>query len=258
MLKFLALGVSLCRQDLQERFAGSLLGVVWVFIWPLVQLFIYIVIFGRVMGARLGVDGQSHSYGLYVASGLLCWPCFANTLQGCAHALIRKKHIISKVNVDLRVFPLAVCFGEMLPFFAGLFLLCGVDIFLGWRPETKWFFPCLLALWCQQALAIGLGTFFACCAVFARDVLEVTGIALQMGFWFTPIVYLPSILPAWLAKWLWLNPMACVVEVFQKSFVMGGQANIWHILYLFIISHLALALGLYVLHAWQKDIRDVL
>lgn len=258
MLNFLSLAVSLCRQDLQERFAGSMLGSLWVFIWPLVQLFIYIVIFGKLMGARLGVDAQVQSYGVYVAAGLLSWTCFANTLQRATRVFVDKRQIIGKVNVDLRVFPLAVCLGEILPFAAGFALLFLADLFMGWRPDPLLFIWLLAAFSCQQALAAGLGLFLACLAVFARDIVEAAGIILQMAFWFTPIVYLPSILPSWLSGLLWINPMACATDIFQKFFIFGGTINPWQALWLLAASGLCLALGLYTLDRWQKDIRDVL
>lgn len=210
------------------------------------------------MGARLGMEGHSQSYGIYVASGLLAWTCFANTLQGCAHVFRNKRNIIGKVNVDLRIFPLAVCLGELIPFFAGLALMCLADLFFAWSPSPGLFILLFLAFWCQQALAVGLGAFFGCCAVFARDVLEIVAIGLQIGFWFTPIVYLPSILPDWLCPFIWINPMTCVTEIFQQCFVFGNYPPWKHTLYLLLISHMALCLGIFALHKWQKDIRDVL
>lgn len=252
------LALSLCRHDLAERFAGSLLGSLWVLVWPLVQLFIYIVIFGKLMGARLGLSGQVYSYGLYVAAGLLSWTCFSGTLQRTARVFVDKRKIIGKVAVDLRVFPLAICLGELLPFAAGFILLLTADLISGWRPDPALLGRMLLALYCQQVLACGLGLFFACCAVFARDVVEAVAIALQMAFWFTPIVYLPSILPEWLASLLWINPMCAAVETFQKFFVTGGEPASLQLLWLFCAAHASMFLGLFVLRRWQKDIRDVI
>lgn len=258
MEEYLKLVVSVCRQNLQERFAGSYMGTVWVIIWPLVQLFIYIVIFGKLMGARLGIGNHVYSYGLYVAAGLLCWTTFAATLQRVSRVLVDKKHIISKVAVDLRVFPLAICLEEMLPFAAGLVLLVLADLFSGWLPEVHWLALALLALYCQQLLACGLGLFFACCAVFLRDIMEFVPICLQLGFWFTPIVYLPSILPQWLQDILWINPLTDITHIYQQCFVLGGEVNWGHVLYFVVFAHLSLVLGLVTHARLQKDIRDVL
>ncbi|MBO4300328.1 MAG: ABC transporter permease [Desulfovibrio sp.] len=249
------LSVRLCCQDLQGRFAGSFLGGVWLFIWPLVQMFIYIVIFGKMMGARLGGAGQS--YGLYVAAGLLAWSCFAGTLQRTARAFVDRRNVIGKVEVDLRVFPLAICLAELLPFAAAFVLLVLVALFMGWQPSSLILWM-LFALYCQQLLAMGLGLLLACCAAFARDVVEVVAIALQMAFWFTPIVYVPSILPDWVAWAVQCNPMTQVVAVYQHCFVFGGHISLLGMAYVAIVAHLSAWAGLHVLRRLHKDIRDVL
>lgn len=258
LIDFWLLAATLCKQDLQERFAGAMLGSLWIFIWPLVQLFIYLVIFGKLMGGRFGGDGHIYSYGIYVASGLLAWSCFANTLQRTARAFVDKRQIINKVMVDLRVFPLAVCMAELLPFALGALLLFAADLASGWSPSPSLLGWTLLALYCQQALAAGFGLFLACCAVFVRDTTEAVAIALQMAFWFTPIVYLPSILPDWAARTLAINPMTHVVGIFQQCFVFGQGVSPASVAYMLLSAHAAVALGLYTLHRLHKDIRDVL
>lgn len=258
MLNFWRMAWAICRQDLQERFAGSALGGAWIFIWPLVQLFIYIVIFGRLMGARLGMAGEVYAYGFYIASGLLAWTCFAGALGRCVRCFLDKRHIINKVPVNLAIFPAAACLAELVPFAAGLVLLLAADLSTGWRPSLQW---CLLlapALYCLLSLAFGLGLFLGCVAVFIRDAAEAAAIALQMAFWFTPIVYLQSILPDWLAAIIWLNPMVGIVRIFQQCFVLGGSPDWGIFFYSFMISQAALMLGFYTLKAWRKDMLDAL
>ena len=45
--------LELARRDFSERYAGSVLGMLWALLLPLVMIFIYTVIFSRVMGAKL-------------------------------------------------------------------------------------------------------------------------------------------------------------------------------------------------------------
>lgn len=264
MLNFLALVWAVCKQDWQERLAGSLLGSLWIFIWPLVQLAVYILIFGQLMGGRLGSSGMessmsgSHAYGLYIASGLLCWTCFASSLLRGARSLVDKRGIIVKVRINLAVFPASACLGELIPFAAAFLLLVLAALGLGWRPQTFWLLMGLLSLCLLIILAFGLGLFFACLSAFARDINEAVPLALQLAFWFTPVVYIPTILPAWLAKLLWLNPMTCLTGIFQQCFVLGGEPHWGAILYTSLFSLAALALGLATWRRFNKDIRDVL
>lgn len=250
--------LSICHQDLQERFAGSILGTLWVFIWPLIQLLIYLLIFGKLMGGRLGNQGGTYSYGFYIASGLLCWTCFASSLARCTRCLIDKSGIIRKVRVDLPLLPAAVCAAELLPFAAGFVLLAAANLLTGWIPSLPSLALAGLAIYIQTTLAFGLGAFLACTTVFIRDTSEITGVCLQMAFWFTPIVYLPAILPDWLANMLWLNPMAEVTAIFQHCFVLTPLPDLAAIIYALIIAQAALGLGCWALRSWRKDMLDVL
>lgn len=258
MKDYFKLVASICSQNLLERFAGSYLGAIWMFIWPLVQLFIYIIIFGKLMGSRLGAGNQIYSYGIYVASGLLCWTMFSNTLMRVSRVLVEKKPIISKVAVDLRVFPAAICLEEIFPFILGLFILTIVDLFSGWHPDITLTLLTLFAIYCLLVLSFGLGLFFSCCAVFIRDIMELVPLLLQIVFWFTPIVYLPSILPDFLQNLLWINPMTGLVHVLQQYFVFGNNINWFQVIYFILFSHVSFLLGLYIHHRMEKDIRDVL
>ncbi|MBD5641923.1 MAG: ABC transporter permease [Desulfovibrio sp.] len=250
--------LSLCYQDLQERFAGSLLGTLWVFIWPLIQLFIYMVIFGKLMGGRLGMHGQIYSYGFYIASGLLSWTFFATSVARCSRCLIDKSGIIRKVKVNLPLFPAVVCATELMPFCAGLILLVLADLFTGWLPSPAKMALLALAIYTQLILAFGFGSFLACATVFIRDTSEITGVCLQMAFWFTPIVYLPTILPDWLAGFLWINPMTDITSIFQHCFVSTPLPGLFAVIYALVVAHCVLVLGCWTMHGWRKDILDVL
>lgn len=249
---------TLFRQDMGERFAGSVLGALWIFIWPLVQLFIYIVIFGKLMGGRFPGNAQVYSYGVYVASGLICWTCFANTLTRTSRMFIEKRHILGKVNVHFAVFPLAICLGELLPLAVSCGLLGLVDAATGWRPSVSLLGYALLALYCQQVLAMGVGLAFAACTVFVRDAVEALAVLVQVGFWFTPIVYLSAILPEAMRPVLALNPMTHAATAFQNLFVFGAPPSGWGLLYLAGLAHLALFGAIWLTRRLEKDIRDTL
>lgn len=224
----------------------------------MVQLFIYIVIFGEMMGGRFSGDAQVYSYGVYVASGLIVWTCFANTVQRTSRIFMEKRHIIAKVPVPLAVFPLFICFVELLPFALSFSLLTLVDIFSGWIPEPSLLLWAILALYCQQLLAAGVGLLCATCAAFVRDVAEMLSVVLQIGFWFTPIVYVPSILPHWVQSVLVLNPMMHVASAFQNLFVFEKMPSLYGILYVVVLAHAVFFASVWFLKKLEKDIRDVL
>jgi lipopolysaccharide transport system permease protein len=93
--------------------------------------------------------------------------------------------------------------------------------------------------------SIGLGITLGVLNVFFRDVGQFFGIFLQFWFWFTPIVYPRTILPAGLGDWLWLNPMAPLIGAAQDVLLLAQWPN-----WLSLAPTLALATLLCAL-AWR-------
>ena len=91
----------LAKRDFTERYSGSALGFMWSFIYPLINIVIYIIIFGNLMGARLPGDTSIWGYGVYLISGLVPWTAFTNTVTRASTVFLDKKNIIAKIHVDL-------------------------------------------------------------------------------------------------------------------------------------------------------------
>ncbi len=249
--------LELTKRDFTERFAGSSLGSVWAFIWPLVNLFIYIIIFGKFMGGRLPGSSDVYAYSIYISSGLIPWIAFSSAIARSSSAFLDKKHIISKINVSLPSFIVIINLSETITFlitnaFFMVFLLAS-----GYEFTTRLLlFPFIFYL--QQILAFGLGLLSATLTVFIRDLKEVVGIILQLWFWFTPIVYVSSILPDTVKNILVYNPFFILAESYQRIFVFESLPAMRSLLILCVIAHLFLA-GSYVLfRALEKDVRDFL
>ena len=125
--------IELTKRDFTERYSGSVLGVFWTFIWPLVNIFVYTVIFSQVMGARLhGASSTTYSYGIYLIAGILPWTAFANTVSRSATIFVDKKTIISKIKVSLPSLPLYIVMSESITFLITLFIYM---VFLAYNAE---------------------------------------------------------------------------------------------------------------------------
>jgi ABC-type polysaccharide/polyol phosphate export permease len=76
----------------------------------------------------------------------------------------------------------------------------------------------LLMLMC---LATGVGLLLSALQVFVRDVEQ--GLAPLMGivFYLCPILYTVSMVPAWMREWMWLNPVAVLIEAVREGLLQG-------------------------------------
>lgn len=246
------------RQELVDRYAGSTLGFAWAFIQPLVLLFIFVVIFGAIMGARLPGVENSWGYSIYLISGMLPWLAFASTLSRTATVFTDKQHVLSKVGLSLPLLPAFIVVAETITFLIALaiFFVLLLLIDHSWRPQAL-LLPLVFAL--QQALALGLGLLLATLNVFLRDVREFVSVLTQLWFWVTPIVWVPTIVSDGLYRYLaLLNPLVPLTEAYHAMFV-GDPALPWRALAVIALLALGLlALGLLTVRTLEREIRDTL
>jgi lipopolysaccharide transport system permease protein len=110
----------------------------------------------------------------------------------------------------------------------------------------------------QQLFALGLGTLAAIFTVFLRDLGEVVGIALQLWFWFTPIVYISDILPRFAQELLVFNPAYVLIQSYHQIFVFHEFLPVNRLIVLCCLAHGLLFLAYFCLRTLEKDVRDFL
>jgi len=245
----------LTKRDYRERYAGSALGVAWALIWPLVPIFIYTMIFGKFMGARLPGNSGVYSYSIYVSAGLIPWNAFANSLSRSTSVFIDNKHIISRVPTSLPGLVIFVHLSETITFLITMSFFFAFLVFTDYR-FTHHIFLVPYLFYLQQLLTTGIGIMMATLTVFVRDTKEIINIALQLWFWFTPLVYVPEILPSTLKKLMLVNPTYVITDGYHKIFVFHEYPNFTHLAILSTAGHIGLLVAYAMFRKLEKDVRD--
>jgi len=247
--------LELAKRDFIERYSGSALGFVWSFIYPLINILIYMVIFGSLMGARLPGMSSIWGYGVYLVAGLIPWTAFANTVTRSSTVFLDKKNIIAKIHVDLPTLPLFIVISETITFVVTLVIFLAILLITG--VSLSWYLALIPVLYLiQQVLAYALGFFFAMFVVFLRDLKEVVAIAFQIWFWFTPIVYVFDILPSMVQNILYWNPMLSVVSAYHDIFVYQRMPSFGFLTIVLAASIALIVVDYLIFKNLEKDIRD--
>ncbi|GAB6068545.1 ABC transporter permease [Methylothermus subterraneus] len=253
----LALFWQLTRAAWLDRYAASALGVGWAVLWPIVQLGIFLVVFGELMGARLeGAAGGRFGYGVYLASGMVPWWILAGGVGKACGAFVDSRGLLTKIALPLAWVPLPQLVAESLGALVLLGLLVGVLWALGGLTASAWWL--VLVLPGLGLLAYGAGLIAAIWTVFVEDTREVVQVALQLGFWLTPVVYLVKVLPAWAQGVLAWNPAAWAVEAFHAALVFGRAPRLLDLAALWGVGLSLSAFGLWLLKRTEKALRDLL
>jgi lipopolysaccharide transport system permease protein len=243
--------------DLRGRYVGSSLGLFWTVIHPLVMITIYIVVFSQIMGAKLDGNVNPYAYGIYLCAGLLPWIAFQEVVVRLTTIFPDNGNLVRKI-----AFPKVLLFGYVtlsaaINFLAGfgVFLLAMVLTGQPLRPIVILWLP-MVAL--QLAFGLGLGMITAVLHVFIRDTAHLTSVVLQLAFWATPIVYVESILPDWLRRVQYWNPLAVFSRTHRDIILSGVAPGTVRMVGLLALTGATLAVGTALYRHFRADILDEL
>ena len=251
---------NLTRQDFSDRYAGSVFGLFWSFVHPLALIFIYIVVFSKIMGSRLPGNSEVTNFSIYLVSGLLPWIAFSNTVNRITTVFNDKKNIITKIKLKLYVLPGSLAISESITFAISFTVFLFYYFFVvNFQIYPIFFVQFLILFFLQQMFAIALGLIFAILNVFFRDTKEFVSIFMNFWFWLTPIVWVPSIAPKWLNELQGsINPAFWIIDGYRQIFVYYEGIGYKQLIFLFIFTFLLFILSARFLKIFERDIRDLI
>lgn len=213
------------KREFQSKYRNSLLGAAWNVLNPLAMIVVYTVIFSQVMKAKLPGVASTFGYSIYLCAGVLVWGYFSEIVARAQDVFLANATLLKKISFPRLCLPVVVVANATLNF-AIVFGLFTLFLAVSGNFPGMAYIALLPVLLIMVAFAIGLGITLGVLNVFFRDVGQFFGIVLQFWFWLTPIVYHPSILPAWVRRYLVFNPMADIIVACQ-NILLGNQWPHW-------------------------------
>jgi ABC-type polysaccharide/polyol phosphate export permease len=213
LLRYRALIQSLVARELKARYRGSVLGFFWSFINPLLLLLVYSFIFSYVTVG--GHDPRTEPYALFMFCGILPWTWFSSSLLESANVFIAGGGLLRKVLFPAEVLPIVTVFAGLVHFCLGLPILMAFILYyrVPITSDLAWL-PLIVAD--QLLLTIGLALLVSALTVHFRDLRDLLGNLLTLGFFMTPIVYSLSQAPDWARPYLKLNPFTHLAVFYQE------------------------------------------
>lgn len=256
--------VSLARNDIKKKFAGSYLGVVWAFVQPVITVLLYWFVFEKGLHSRTADlrSGIEVPFVLWLTGGLVPWFYFQESVTGGTGVLVEYDYLVKKVVFQIDVLPVVKLISAL---FTHLFFIAFVIVLYA----LYGYYPDLFTLQviyysaCMMVLAAGVVYVTSAVTVFFRDMKEVVAIILQVGIWVTPIMWSfesMSGMPGWALALLRLNPMYYVVSGYRDALI--GKVWFWEkpmqMLAFWVVTALFLLLGSSVFRRLRPHFADVL
>ena len=212
---------SLVVRELKARYRGSVLGFVWSFINPLLQLLIYWFVFSFILPTR-DLLGMS-PYALFLFTGILPWTWFNASVMESSSVLISGGNLIKKIMFPAEVLPIVVVLSNLVHFVLGFPILFGFLAYYGKIHSTLLFFPFIVFI--QLFFTIGLCLFVSALTVHFRDVQNIIGNLMMIWFFSSPVIYSYLTISPSIQKWLNYNPMTHFLVGYQQSLFTGSMGH---------------------------------
>jgi lipopolysaccharide transport system permease protein len=213
----------LAWRDLAVRYKQTVIGVAWALIRPLLLMFIFTLLFGRI--AKLPSDGNT-PYALMVFAAMLPWQFFSGALTESSNSLIQNTNLISKIYFPRLIIPAAAVITSLVDLLVSFVLMLGMMAFYNYWPDWHiLFLPLFIAL--ALAVAIGLGLWLCALNVEYRDFRYIVPFIVQVGLYVSPVGFSSSVVPEQWRLFYSLNPMVGVIDGFRWSVLRGEVQLYW-------------------------------
>jgi ABC-2 type transport system permease protein len=242
----------LVRREIAARYQGSVLGLLWSYVNPLTQFFIYYF----VMGVLFGRAQRTEAFAIHVFCGLIIVHFFVETMNAGTRSIVRNKSLVQKMAVPREMFPVASMLVSLFHVVPQVVILLVATFISGWRPDPVGLLYGVLGLLISMTLGTALALMFSAANVFMRDISNAVNVLSNFVRFGVPMMYPYTLVDqrfdGHTGLYL-LNPITEAVLCFQRAFWVGANSDPAHTIshdlppHLFFLGLRALLICLLVL-----------
>jgi ABC-type polysaccharide/polyol phosphate export permease len=213
----------LVERNLKVRYRGSLLGVYWSLLNPLITTGVYTVIFGTAFAEYY--NDSILNYVLAAFTGMVVINFFSVSTSQALSSVVNSGSLLNKLKLPMSAFPISMIAANLFQFLLGAWpLLVIMTLVISHRLVNA--LAVILPFIGLTMVCAGLGLLMAALNVFFRD-LPYFYELVTFAFWITsPIFYPAEIVPANVAGLLQLNPLFPIIESTRQIVLSGDPPDL--------------------------------
>jgi lipopolysaccharide transport system permease protein len=182
LYQYRALLWALTVRELKARYRASVLGFLWTFLNPTLNMIVYVIVFGVLNRSPI------ERYPFFLFCGLLPWIFFSSSVMGGTTSISDRRDLLTKVRFPAQVLPATVVLTNLINFLLSLPLLFLLGAVYGDWPT--WHLVYLLpVVVVQVAFTLAVTYFLSAMNVAFRDLQHVVANLVQMLFFLTPVLW---------------------------------------------------------------------
>lgn len=239
------------KKEIRGKYKNSFLGVLWSFLNPLLQILVYAIVFPLIL------KNNEKNYVIFLCCGLIPWTFFSTAITRAAFTMIENGNIIKKVYFPREILPISIVTSEAINFLISTIIIIVFVLVYGVGiTGFVLYYPIIFIV--QYILILGISFVVSSITVYIRDLQHLIGVALQLLFYATPIVYNANTIPENFKWILNLNPMTYVINAYRDIFYNQVAPDIKSLLIVAGIMIAICIVGYMIFNKLQKGFAEEL
>jgi lipopolysaccharide transport system permease protein len=245
--------VAITRVELSKKYAGSVLGPLWLILQPALLLSVYIFVYLVVFKMRFP-GFSSFDYLLYVFTGLVPYMGTIEAISSGAVSIKQNIHLVKNVMLPIELVPVRAVLVAAATQAVGLAVVLILAAINGNLSVHLFWLPLVWAL--QLMTLCGIVWMIASIAVALPDISYFISLFLFLLMWVSPIGFTPDMVPSNLSAVLYLNPVTYLLEMYRDSILYGRLPPLRSAVIYSTFSIVTFALGAGFFRAFRSVLLD--
>jgi lipopolysaccharide transport system permease protein len=234
----------LAQKDFKIRYRNSILGFLWSLLNPLAYMAILTLVFSLLL--RVSIP----NYSAWLLLGLLVWRFFSIGTAQSLSSIVGNPSLVGKVYLPRYLIVLSNNLANLLGAALEFIALLPLIVLLGVRLTAFVFLlPVILSL--EFLLVFGLSLALSALNLKYRDFYQMWDIALQLGFFLSPIIYDPSLIPVRYQFVYFLNPVTGLIDSTRDIFLFSRLPSFFDIAVVLLANTILLCMGFLVFRHFE-------
>lgn len=248
----------LVKNDIKQRYQGSVLGILWSIIVPLIMLAVYTFIFSEVFSAKWNVDTDNKfEFALMLFCGLNLYTMFSDVLSRSVGLIQQNQNYVKKVVFPLEILPGVITFSALFNCLIGFGVLILANTALN-RVVYATMLEAPLVLLPHICFCCGVAFLFSALSVYVRDLANFISVLITILMYMSPVFFPMSSVPEGFQAVMMVNPMTYTIENMRKVVLYGVHIDSGYYAISWVTALIAFLLGYWVFHRAKSGFADLL
>lgn len=250
---------ALTKREIEGRYKGSLFGIFWSVLTPLMMVSVFTFVFGEIFQSKwAGAKSANHlDFAAALFSGLLVYNLFAECIAKAPNLITANPNYVKKIVFPLQVLSIVAVLAALFHFLVAYAVVIVLVLFSGWELTATVFFTPVIILPFLM-LVMGLTWLISALGVYLRDIGQIISPLLTAMMFLSPVFYpLSSVSPK--LQWVYhLNPITFVVEDLRAALLHNQGPNWREWLAYSLVSAAIMSIGFLFFQRTRKGFSDVI